>query len=475
MTRKAVLWVLFERGAQQILLFSTLFIIARIIGPEQFGLFSLTQMIPTLCTMVLLGLSDGIIARAADDDESISTVFWSILATGAVFSLATLASGPLISSILGDDRLTDVVSAMSLVPVLSALSTVPTVIVQKKLDFKYFALRSILSSLVGGAVGIGVAVSGGGAVSIALQLIAQQVVANIVIWPSSGWTPKFLFSRAKAWHMMSPGSKLTMSYVIETLDQQLPRYFISLAFGAATAGQFAMATRIWALMREVFILPVSMVLFPSLARISRERIDGFGNLINGVLPSLYVTVVPAIAFLAYDAGFLFVKIFGPAWAGAGGIAQAYLIGCVAIPTLVVVRTSCRVRDLMLPYVALQAVALVGSCAQFFIWNRFGVVDYVLAYSVWNIACALAIVAFFKSRTEIDAGRNGTVFVRILLVSASAIVVAHLANVTFGFDGRDWLPFIAINLVGLCVLAGGIVLLGMVQYLPGRSFLVPSRP
>lgn len=464
--RRGFVWILVERGAQQFLLFATLFLIARIIGPEQFGLFSVTQIIPTTCTMILLGLSDGVIARNATDNKALSTIFWAVVLIGFLFAAVNFTCSPQIAKALGDQRLKPVIEAMSLVPILSSLSNVPTMLVQRRMEFRYFALRSILSSLVGGLVGVAAAWYGYGAMSIVYQLIVQQVVVNLVIWPSARWRPSMTFSLDQAHALMSPGFKLSISYVLETIDQQLPRYLISLVFGAASAGRYTMVTRIWALMREVFVLPISVVLYPALAKLDNGDVEGIGKVNQKILALLMTAVIPALMVASYDAQFLFLHVFGAEWAEGGTIGQYYLVGCVLLPALVVVRTTCRVLGMMTAYCLLQALAVTGGIVQFYVWSGLGLEWYLAAYSIWNITMGIAMLFAFRHRIGIKLTPLGRWCMSVILATTVALASMLLAQWQLGFSSsQSGLPaFLAINAVGAIGLGTLGYLFGLHRYI-----------
>ncbi len=460
--RGGFLWILVERGTQQILLFGTLFIIARIIGPEQFGLFSVTQIIPTTCTMILLGLSDGVIAKNATDEHALSTIFWAVVLIGGLFSVVNLLCSSVIAGALGDSRLQPVIVVMSLIPILSSLANVPTMLVQRRMEFRYFAIRSTLSSLIGGITGLASAWYGSGAMSIVYQLVVQQVVSNLVIWPSAKWRPSLAFSFGEAYALMSPGFKLSLSFVLETIDQQLPRYLISVVFGAGDAGRYTMVTRIWALMREIFILPISVVLYPALAKIAHEGTHDFGAVNQKIISILIVAVIPAVMLVSFNAQFLFETIFGSSWVESGTITRVYLVGCALLPALVVLLTTCRVIGMMSAYCVLQAVAVGGGILQFYAWSGLGLNWYLAAYSIWNIAMGVVMLVMFRHRIGISLSALGRWCLSVCSITACVLAVMLLMRsqlpAASALYGLGW--FVAVNAVGIFGLGTLGYLLGL---------------
>ena len=90
-------------------------------------------------------------------------------------------------------ELRGVLIALSTLVVLEGFSIVQQAVMERQLDFKKLALRANMAVLLGGAVGIPLALWGAGV----WALVAQQIVGDVTLlaflWAMSTWRPRLRF------------------------------------------------------------------------------------------------------------------------------------------------------------------------------------------------------------------------------------------------------------------------------------------
>ena len=191
---------------QQLVTFFVFAIVARLIGPEQYGLVSLCYVFLLLAKSAIDCLADAVISMKIRDDLRLSTLFWAILAIGFILSLFVLAGRKYFSMVMGDERLAGLLVVMSPLPFLLSLASIPTALIIARMEFRFFAIRTILATVTGGSVGIYMAMHDYGAYSLLGQQLAMYLVINMVLWASVGWKPKLMFTgtgffrNVKSWH-----------------------------------------------------------------------------------------------------------------------------------------------------------------------------------------------------------------------------------------------------------------------------------
>lgn len=116
----------------------------------------------------------------------------------------------------------------------------------------------------------------------------------------------------------------TPSGLLNALAQSLPLPIIAAQFGAATAGEFALAQRVLQAPAALVGLSIADAFHARLAMHSRERPDHLRRFfLRTSLMLLGVSIIPAALVLALgDRGFTWV--FGPSWGGVGALALALL-------------------------------------------------------------------------------------------------------------------------------------------------------
>ena len=117
-------------------------ILARLLGPEQFGLFALALVVVFFSAFFAdVGLAYGLIQRKVVHDDDIRFVFTWQVVLGAVITVALFALAPWIASFYADQRLVPVVQWLSLTPLIGALGSTSSTLLRKDLNFESLNLR----------------------------------------------------------------------------------------------------------------------------------------------------------------------------------------------------------------------------------------------------------------------------------------------------------------------------------------------
>ncbi len=125
-------------GLVQVVSFVQTLILARILDPEQIGLYAAG----TVLMGFLLGFSEGglrgaLIQREGDVEDAADTVFWVTFVSGLGLALLSLATAPLVGMVFKSD-VAGTIAAVSSggAVVLHALTNVPDGLMQRRFNFK---------------------------------------------------------------------------------------------------------------------------------------------------------------------------------------------------------------------------------------------------------------------------------------------------------------------------------------------------
>ena len=143
-----------------------------------------------------LALGAALVQRDELTEEDRSTAFWTSLGAGVFFAVAgILLAGP-IADLYGEPQVRWLFVALSFTFVLTSVGTTQAALLSRELDFRRLELRLMGGALAGAVVGIALAVRGYGPWAIIGQQVAAAVVSTTLIWFSSPWRPRFVFSRS---------------------------------------------------------------------------------------------------------------------------------------------------------------------------------------------------------------------------------------------------------------------------------------
>ncbi len=221
------LWRFAERCGAQLIQFIVSIVLARILAPEAYGTIALVLVFEqVLQVFVDSGLGNALIQKKDADDLDFSSVFWFNVVWCLVLYLIMFICAPLISMFYNDESLTAVVRVLCLMVVVSGLKNVQQAYVSRTMQFKRFFWATLGGTLASAAVGIGIALLGGGVWALVAQKLTNMIIDTTVLWFTVKWRPKWMFSFNRLKGLFSYGWKLLVSSLIETLYRNLRQLII---------------------------------------------------------------------------------------------------------------------------------------------------------------------------------------------------------------------------------------------------------
>lgn len=453
---QGVLWTTVQSWGKRLASLLTFVVVARLLSPDEFGVVALALVFISLFTVVQeSGFAQAIVQREALEDEHLDTAFWFSLAMGTGFMLALLAAAPALASVLDSPRLEGVLRCLSPMFVLSGLKSTPSAVLQRALRFKVLALRDTLSAVVGGVVGVVMALSDFGVYALVGQQLAQAGVAVATLWTATTWRPAARFSRRHLRDLYRFGVIVLGSNVLGVVNRQADNLLVGVFLGNVALGAYTVGYRMLTMLTEMFIGTVSRVTQPTLARLQTEPARMRNALYAATRMASFVAfpVFLGLSALAPEAVEVF---FGDHWAAAvpvmrilGFIGALHAVMHLLGNALVAAGrpgTNLRVG------IATTVLNLVGFATA--IALGFGIAGVAAAYTL--CAYVMAPVQLVVARRVL--GISLRTFVRAALPAACASIVMWGAVVGTTGAAHD---LAAPLRLGLGTLVGGAVYLAVI--------------
>jgi PST family polysaccharide transporter len=328
---KATFWAALETGGAQLSTFLFFVVFARILTPDEFGVYALALAIVGTVNMVLFqGFGDALIQVETLDEGYTSTVFWTnmMLAVGMIALLQVIALlGP---ALFAEPMIRPVVAWLSLLCIPRAMISVHSALFRRQLDLRVFAIRTIVGYLVGGAVGLVLALDGWGVWSLVVSQFVQAVVIVLVMWRSSDWRPRWVFSRPAFFELLHFSKHFMAASIIRSCIDDFGSVLIGLSLDVTAVGYYALALRVMRAVITVTMTPLQLVMMPVLSRIADKRAR-FGAAYTDMIVMASTVWVPAVAGLGLLAPELVPMVFGAHWEPAIAILQAMCFAAVTMP------------------------------------------------------------------------------------------------------------------------------------------------
>lgn len=360
-------WVIVGRGSSNLVGFVIFALLARYLGPAEFGLVAFASVfIDMTRSLALAGVPQALIQRKEWEQKTASTAFWLNMACAVGF--VALMSG-VVAPVLGlfyKGQFQAIVTALSLTFLIDASRAAHEAKLQRQFGYKALANRTLIGTIVGGVIGVAMAVMGFGAWALVVSRIASSVIQTAVVWISVKWAPSFTYSRDEARGLLGFGMHLGGSALLGQLNARAAELIIGAFIGTAGVGIYRIGARAINMIKDVAITPLQATALSAFARVNE----------SGSVGKVYLRMTKAcglVAFPVYVGGAIvapdFVLLcFGPKWGESGWVmSMLSLAGGAAV---------------LLNFVQ-PALAAVHKTRLAF-WNSLGIL-------IANVAVALATV------------------------------------------------------------------------------------
>ena len=165
----------------------SLMVLARLLGPKDFGLVGMVTAFTGVLTLFRdFGLSAAAIQRPNVTEEQLSTLFWINLLVGVLFGLLTVAMAPVIAAFYHEPRLVGVTAALAASFFFNAAGVQHGALLQRQMRFTALAVITTISLIVSTAVAIGGAMAGYGYWALVAMTVTSPIINTLGFWLTTG-------------------------------------------------------------------------------------------------------------------------------------------------------------------------------------------------------------------------------------------------------------------------------------------------
>lgn len=268
---KNIIWRFAERcGAQFVNLIITI-VLARILLPDDFGTVAIINVfIVVFNVFVDSGMANALIQKKNVDNKDFSSVFYFNIFQGVVIYILLYLSAPLIAGFFNNTELTAMLRVAGLVLLISSVKNIQQAYVSKKLMFQKFFWATLGGTVVSSVVGIWMACNGYGVWALITQNIINQLIDTLILWLIVKWRPEKYFSFQRIKNLLSYGSKLLFSALIDTVYNNFQSLFIGKFYTEADLAYYTKGKQIPDFLVANINATLDSVLFPIMSDVQDD-------------------------------------------------------------------------------------------------------------------------------------------------------------------------------------------------------------
>lgn len=415
------------QGANFVLRAGSLMVLARLLGPTEFGLVGMvTAFTGVMYLFRDFGLSAAAIQRPVVTDEEISTLFWINMGVGLLLGGLAVALAPAIAAFYREPRLFGVAAVLAAGFAFNAAGVQHQAILQRQLRFTALAVINTTSLVIGTVLAIVVAVAGYGYWALVALTVSLPLTTTVLLWLSTAWVPGMPHRGAGIRSMMRFGGTVTLSGTMAYVASNFEKILIGRFWGTDAIGIYGRAYQLINIPTENLNSAAGEVAFSVLSRLQDDPGRLKRYFLKGYSLVLTLTLPVTIACLLFADDMIFVFL-GPKWKAATVIFR------VLAPTVLV----CAIVNPLVWF--LSSIGLVGRTLKVtLVVSPFMIAGYVmgLPYGPTGVAFAYSSVMTLSVIPLVAWCVHGTVIsFRDILLSVSRPLAASLVAASFALGVR----------------------------------------
>lgn len=329
-------WMMAERLLNIGVGFAVAILLARYLGPEQFGILSYAISVTAIFASAgHMGLAGLVVREVVREPHEVPK----ILGTTFMLKLTGMAIGFVL--VLGYALLFEEIGGMTfwmLLIVASAIFFQTFDVVeywfQSQVQAKYPAIAKSSAVVLAAALKVGLILSGAGLLAFAFAHTTQFVIAALILaylYKSTTRTSviDWQANLAKAKQLLSQGWIIYLSSIFAVIYMKIDQIMLKWMVGAQEVGVYAVAAQ---LSEAWYFLPIAVVasFFPKLIKLRDSDSELFNRRLQQLFDFLFLIAVAVAIVVTLIAGPLIGLLFGSEYQGAASVLTIHIWGGVFI-------------------------------------------------------------------------------------------------------------------------------------------------
>ena len=392
--KQGLVWNFANLFSNEALRFILKIIVARILLPDDFGLFAITAIV--LSVLSILNSFGTASAFIRDDSSNIkkakNTLFYIDGFIDLLIFFISFTLAPHIAQFFTKNNpqhlltLSWMIRVLSTQKIIKIFTNVPRATLTRGINLKNIDIATIVYSFVYVILAIILVYNGFGVWSFVYGLLAAIIVESILIFTFSPFIPSFIFDKKIAKKYFNFGKNVFVSSFVNIVIREGDNAIIGRVLGAGALGFYHLGEVIVNVVIDGIGNSISSVIFPVFSRIQHEK-KRLQSLYFKTFEFTNLIIVPAIAGLFILANDLVILLLGDKW-------------LPIVPLIYVFGTAALLRSILYPsgsFFAAKNKPFIGRNVQLlnFIAYVFLIYPFVLKFGMLGAAYVLVIFSIIS--------------------------------------------------------------------------------
>lgn len=450
--RKNVFWDYAGNLSGQIVSFVISVILARLLGPEEFGIVAIAMVIISIATIFsTLGFGASIINSSELDDQALNSIFFINVALGVILMALCFLTAPYVALLYKNENLEPVLQVLSVTFLFSTLQSVQKSLLNRDMRFKELAIRDVVPSVIGGVTGVVMAYQGFNIWSLVSQTLVTNLSSTILLWNISKWRPQLSFSLKAIKPFWAYSNKLFLSSVLNAVYSRFDVLLFGKLYSLSVIGNFNRARSFNQLIVRNSSESIMRVLFPYFSKL-KGNVDEMRASTIKALHVISCLAFGMIAIFASCGNDLILFLYSEKWVDAIPIFYWLILASFAYPISALLVNVIRGNGNSRLFLKVEIVKKIIVTIPFVFGWKFGIVAYAQALLGAYIVNVVLNMLAVRMEIKLQLGLQLRIVTGYAIGSVMALVfIRYLNNYTDT-------GYLVLNIIHQSVAAFGIFLL-----------------
>lgn len=319
-------------GGSQIISFAASMAIARLAGPEEFGVFAIAGAMVMIGNIFCeAGFSSTIIYDESFCKEKASTILWlSVFASIIIFFTLWSLAQPL-ATWFNAPKLQDILPFMAASCIATSFGNTHAALIARNLNFRKKTLLSLSSNVIAVAIGLSAALVGYPLAGLTVIFVLTPFLLTFFMWTLTPWSVRLVCKPSLLVSDIAYAGNITLSSILDQGSKSSITFFLGQRFDVTALGYFSRAEAIKNIAGQAIDKVVQRVAFPVLSRARRSDQENSIEYHLLISEALLLILLPLCWFIQKFSSDIVLLLFGPGWSKSAPLLEILIIWGVCMP------------------------------------------------------------------------------------------------------------------------------------------------
>jgi|GEM_PF-260326 len=311
-----ILWNTVNSGASFIITIGTVAVLARLLKPEDFGMFAMiTVVIGIMESFSDMGISAAVISYKDIRDYELSSLLVFNIVVGVFLAVLLAAASPLVVFYYKEPRLSMYLYLLALNFIITSPAIIFNVLMKKHMQFKILSRINIIATVIYGVTAIAYAWFTRNIISLVVGTLLQSVVSTVlnIYYGLRLWKPGIMEIRyAHIKRFLSFGLFQIGERIINRINWNIDYLIIGRFLGAQSLGFYYLAYNLMLKPIQKINPIITGVAFPALSEI-QENTEQLKRYFLKMIRYIITVMAPIYLLFFVIPGPVILVLYGDEW------------------------------------------------------------------------------------------------------------------------------------------------------------------